>query len=198
MSSPEPPPVTIVDPGRSAVPDDVLVSGPSPSAPRRMPARPILAALAVVGLLAAAVVAAQRSSERPAQQPVPSTQEVTATVQLVGRPLASDPFVRLAVLVDIDAGAGPVRLLGLTGRGFTVEPVDVELPLLAPPEATGLAFDVEVLVNDCGVEPSAPRRLDLAVQRRDSPAAALAATSNPDVVRALDRLVAVTCGRPRG
>ncbi len=142
----------------------------------------------------------QDPGEQPAQQPVSSTQGVLPTVRLAGRPLASDPAVRLAVLVELDGSAapGPLRLLGFTGRGFWIEPVDVELPLLVVPGATGTAFEIDVLVNDCGVEPSAPRRLDLAVQRADRPAASAPAKSDPDVVRALDRLVSRTCGRPRG
>ncbi len=205
MSSPEPPPVTIRVPGAPVAPADVLSHGRPPRERRRPPprwARGAVAALAAAGLLAAVGILAptQPPVERPAEQVMSSAQGVTATVGLAGRPLTSDPLVRLAVTVDVDESAvpRPLGLLGITGRGFWIQPVDVDLPLLLEPDATGAAFEIEVLVNDCGVEPSAPRRLDLAVQRTDLPAATLPVRSNPDVVRALDRLVARTCGRPRG
>lgn len=157
--------------------------------------------MAAAGLIAAAgLLTTSQLIEQPAEKRVSSAQGITATVGLVGRPLSRDPSVRLIVVVELDGAApsGPLRLLGISGRGFWVQPVDVELPLLVEPDARSTAFDIEVLVNDCGVEPSAPRRLDLAVERSDHPPSSLSARSDPDVVRALDRLVARTCGRPRG
>ena len=202
---PEPPPVTIRVPGAPVAPADVLSSGRPPSGRRPPPprwARRVLAGLAAAGLLAAAgvVAATQSPVEQPAGQLVPPAQGITATVGLVGRPLTRDPSVRLAVTVDLDSSAvsGSLRLLGITGRGFWIQPVDVDLPLLLERGSTGAPVVLEVLVNDCGVEPSAPRRLELAVQRADLPPASVPARSDPDVVRALDGLVARTCGRPRG
>lgn len=202
---PEPPPVTIRVPGAPVSPADVLSQGRPPSERRRTPprwARHVLAVLAAAGLLATAgVLAATKSPvEQPAAQPVSSAEGITVTVGLVGRPLTRDPSVRLALTVDLDSSvvSGPLRLLGITGRGFSIQPVGVDLPLLLEPGSTGAPFVLEVLVNDCVVEPSAPRRLDLAVQRADRPPASVPARSDPDVVRALDRLVARTCGRPRG
>ncbi|MDQ3611879.1 MAG: hypothetical protein M4D85_09810, partial [Actinomycetota bacterium] len=105
-------------------PADVLSQGRPPSEHRRpLPrwARRVLAGLAAAGLLATAGVLAATQSpvEQPAGQPVSPAEGITAAVGLVGRPLTRDPSVRLAVTVDLDSSAvsGPLRLLGITGRG---------------------------------------------------------------------------------
>ena len=52
--------------------------------------------------------------------------------------------------------------------------------------------------DDCAGEPQAPRGIVLTVRTGAGPDRTVRAVSDPDVARALDRLVSRTCGRPRG
>ena len=90
-----------------------------------------------------------------------------------------------------------MTVVGLGGQGFATvlgpEPLRVDGDV-----ASRVQIGAEVSVNDCAVETSAPRQLELWVRRGSRAQAEVPVRSNPEVVRMLARLVAGVCGRPRG
>ena len=95
-----------------------------------------------------------------------------------------------------------VELQAVTARGFAVRLDGPPLPrvladtlVLAEPRT--VVLDVEAVVSDCSVEPQAQRQLVLRVRSRFTEGS-VRAVVQPEVVRALDRLVSRTCRRPRG
>jgi hypothetical protein len=176
----------------------------------------LTAAAALV--LAAGVVTALDQPDAPVRPTVLPQRlglpGVTASVALVeDAPLVT----RLTVVVAVDLGAtgrgdtgGAVapeslQLLGLSGRGFALQPVGATLPLRLQDVGrfgSGLPVvvpvPVEVVVADCSVNILAPRRIELSLRRGNGPVRTVAVASRPAVVRALDGLVSRTCRRPRG
>lgn len=178
--------------------------------------RGLTAAAAVV--LAAGVLTVARQDDPP---PAPRTTAVplgvpgvTATVALVDD---GEAVTRLAVGVavegtstgrgDTGGSAEPERLelLAVTGRGFGFRPLDGALPLplgevgrFGSGLPTVVPVGLDVVVADCSVDTRAPRRIVLSVRRGDGPTGRVLVASRPDVVRALDGLVARTCRRTRG
>lgn len=170
-----------------------------------------LAALAV--LTAGVLVAAD--SRLPGDPPVsrasPAPPFEGVVAQAVPGRSASEPFVeRFALEVRAVGAVAPeqggsaagdrVRLLGLAGRGFGLGLTGGSLPvdLTVGPQGTTSVFRVEVRVVDCSVETQAQRRLDLRLQRGGRPEGTVRIATGPELVQALDRLVARTCRRPRG
>lgn len=215
------PPISVTIPGRGAAPAELLAVGPPATgrAPRPVP-RPsrVVAALAVAVLGAGVLVAHDlvTAPEPPfVLPPTVSVAGVTASSALVrdrSRPLVQR--LELSVRLEAasgrgDSGGGPqpgdLVLTAVEVRGF-----GVRLPAQPPPLLLGdvdrrgsgsvetVTLPVEVAVADCAVEPFAQRRLVLQVRRGDGPVGAVQVTSPSEVVRALDRLVARTCNRPRG
>ena len=223
---PAPPPVTVSIPGRGAGPVEVLSAGPAgPAGSARRPL-PAWAQGAVVASVLLAVVAtgAQRESPAapaadpartaPAVLPATSVAGVSSSVALAERAERA-PFVTpITVAVVLrpsdgrgDSGgspqAGDVALLDVTARGFGIVVSRTPPFLLGALDRTSGAPTVvrlgaEVVVTDCAVDARAPRRVDLRVRRGDGPVGVVPAAVAPDVVHALDRLVARTCRRPRG
>lgn len=194
------PPVTIRIPGRPlvAVPEDEVGDRP---APRNR-------GLVVCALLAllVGIVAVATAEELPPPVPPTSADGLQVAVTLDGGPSGRELAVRLQVLVagssahELSAAEREVGLNSLTGRGLLAEPVGAEQsPVLElGPLGEARSIRVDVVVTDCGIETLAPRQLDLEVERAGRSPASIRVQSDPDVVRALDRLVARTCGRPRG
>ena len=212
-------------PGRGSAPAELLAVGPPAQdappaalAPQDRWLRGLAAAAALV--LTAGVLTAVRSpdpsSPRPARPvAVPlGVPGVTATVAL----LADEPAVtRLRVDVALeggstgrgDTGGSPeperLALLAVDARGFGFRPVTGPLPLpLAEVGRFGsglpsvVPVPLDAVVGDCSVDTRAPRRIVLQVRRGGGPAGRVLVASQPDVVRALDGLVARTCRRTRG
>jgi hypothetical protein len=193
------PPVTITVPGRPAAPP----SAPAEDEPPRSP-RQVLAGLAVVAVVGTGAAVAT-AEELPPPAPPSSADGLVVEVSLDDRPQGDVLAVRLQVLVGSPSGRlGPeerrIHLASMTGRGLLAVPVGRWLAPLVElgPAGEARSFRVDVVVDDCAVEPSAPRQLELVVERADRGPGTLRPTSDADVVRALDRLVSRTCGRQRG
>lgn len=194
MAGPQAPPVTIRVPGAGSPQEREA------DAADRPPGRRVVALVAAVGLLGTLVVTAARSEPPP---PSSSAEGIAAEVTLAGRPQRGATSVRLQLVVDVQPLAvrsraeRQVTVVGLGGQGFATvlgpEPLRV-----AGDVASRLQVGAEVSVNDCALETSAPRQLELWVRRGSRAQAEVPVRSNPDVVRVLDRLVAGVCGRPRG
>ena len=209
-----PPPVTVVVPGRGAVPGELLAVGPpaDESAPRGPVPRSRWVALAAVVVLGAGVVQVATYDVPPAAPavPPPPVSGVTAAAVQV-RGLVGGPLVErfgLTVEVALRGGRGDsgspseqdaVSLLGVTGRGFFLELVGAALPLEVPLDRTGgrLALEATAQVSDCAIDSQAQRTLELQVQQGARTGEVKVAVDG-DVVRLLDRLVARSCRRPRG
>lgn len=194
-----PPPVTITVPGR---PPTALVAAPAED-PTRSP-RPVLTGLVLLAVLGTGAAVAT-AEELPPPAPPSSADGLAVEITLDDRPQGEVLAVRLQVLIGSPSGAlSPeergLSVLRMTGRGLLAVPVgEWRSPLLElGPEGEARSFRVDVVVDDCAVEPSAPRQLDLEVDRAGRGPAVLRPRSDMDVVRALDRLVSRTCGRQRG
>lgn len=193
-AQPPAPPVTIRVPGAGPPPERVA------DAADRSPRRRVVALVAAIGLLGTLAVTAARSEPPPARS---SAEGISAEVTLAGRPQRGAGSVRLQLAVDIEPleassrAERQVTVVGLGGQGFATvlgpEPLRVTGDV-----ASRLQVGAEVSVNDCAVETSAPRQLELWIRRGSRAQAEVPVRSNPDVVRVLDRLVAGVCGRPRG
>lgn len=169
-----------------------------------------LAALAVLtaGVLVAADSQGSGDPVPPAGQATPAPPFEGVVAEAVPGKSASEPYVERFALEVRAAGAGAdspaggdlVRLLGLAGRGFGLTLTGGSLPVdfTVGPQGTTSVFRVEVRVVDCSVETQAQRRLDLRLQRGGRPEGTVHIATGPELVQALDRLVARTCRRPRG
>ena len=209
--------MTVTAPGSGGRPPDVVEGAPEPG-PRRRP----LAVLALVGVVVLGVAAVRggdgtAQDARPAPPAAPAVAAVagiTATASLSGAPTDRAYEQRLTLTVDLPAFDGRSdsggRLLGdevvlvdVQVRGFAVEPDDPRT--LLPLGRFGRAHEVRsttvpatAVVADCSIEPQARRDVDLTVRTGEGPDGTVRAVADADVVRALDRLVARTCRRPRG
>ena len=158
---------------------------PAPRARRRQLPRRVQA----LGLAGLAVLGAGTAAAYDLETAPPPPLAVEAVVERAG---PGSRFVQ-PLLVSVTA-PGPVQLVDVVARGFQLR--------VARGTPLGLErrqrLRVDAVVVDCAVETSAPRRVELRVRRGDEPVAAVVVRSDPDVVRALDRLVARTCRRPRG
>jgi len=197
---PPAPPITIRVPGAGPPPPEPEPHGASESV-GRPPRRRLVAALAALGLLATVAVTAARSEPL---SDTSSAEGVTAGVSLAGRPQRGAQSVRLQLDVAVEpqkVGNDSDRRLtvfGMGAQGFGIV-LTPPTPLVVPgDDGVGVMVFAEVSVADCAVEPSAPRALEVWVRRGSRAQAELVADSDPDVVRALDRLVARICNRPRG
>lgn len=164
-----------------------------------------LAALAVLtaGVLVAVDSRVPGDPVPPAGRATPAPPFEGVVAQAVPGRSASEPYVeRFALEVRAAGAAGVerVRLLGLAGRGFGLTLTGGSLPvdLTVGPQGTTSVFRVEVRVVDCSVETQAQRRLDLRLERGGRPEGTVPIATGPELVQALDRLVARTCRRPRG
>lgn len=214
MSERPGPPITVTVPGRGSAPAELLAVGPP--APRRppLPGRVRAVALAAVAVLGAGVLTAA-SYEPPPPQAAPPAPRVTGVSAQAfpspGGPRAAELVVGFGLGVTVaglpgrgDSGSpseqDQLQLLELTGRGFVLrlagEPFPVQVPQGRAP--TTFVYDAQAEVADCAVEPLAPRRLELRLQRGSDVRSVLVVDVEAAVVRALDRLVAESCGRPRG
>ncbi len=193
------PPVTITVPGRPPAALDAAPPEDPPRSPRRVLAGLVL--LAVLGTGAAVATA----EELPAPAPPSSADGLAVVVTLDERPQGEVLAVRLQVLIGSPSGPlspeeRSISVLRMTGRGLRAMPVgEWRSPLLElGPAGEARSFRADVVVDDCAVEPTAPRQLELEVERAGRGSAVLRPRSDVAVVRALDRLVSRTCGRPRG
>ena len=225
---PERPPVVPVtvstpgDGGGDAASGDLLASGSAPGRP--LARRTKVLALAGACVLAAGLLVAQVGREpgdgpspAPAPPPAgaaPADDDLTAVATL-GAARTDQPFLQrltLTVVLEPDDGGGDgsgrgladeVALLDVRVRGFAVVPDDRRRPI--PLGRFGRAdvgrattVPLQAFVADCSVEPQARREVDLDVRTGQGPVAVLRAAVQPELVRALDRLVSRTCRRPRG
>ena len=179
-------------------------------------------ALLAAGVLVLAVVQGGAEPVGPApERPAPppertATSGITATASLAGAP-TDQPYVqRLVLTVDLPAFDGrgdsggrllgdEVLLLDVSARGFTLETDDPRSPLplgrfgrSTSGRSTTVPLAATAVVDDCSVEPQARRDIVLTVATGEGPDGVVQAASEPEVVRALDRLVSRTCRRPRG
>ncbi len=218
------PPVTVSTPGGPPQgPHEPAPERDAPGASSRRVAGALAAAAVLVGLLVAvsgrgdgADVPADPPATSSTDRPLPRPQRVPgvgATVSLGAAPgerLLVQPLrveIALSPVGRGVPGAPPpsqrdVVLQGLTARGFAVRLDGPPLPrvladtlTLAQPRV--VVLDVDAAVSDCSVETQAQRQLVLRVRSRFSQGSVRAAVQ-PEVVRALDRLVSRTCRRPRG
>ena len=174
-------------------------------------------ALTVIAVLGAGVLTASTYEQPPPQAapPLPRVTGVSASASAVQGASAGELVYGFSLLVTVEGLRGrgdsgspsaqdDLALLALTGRGFVLQLVGAPFPVALPQarEQRTVAYDVEAAVADCAIEPLAPRRLELQLQRgsdvRSEVRSAVVARVDPAVVRALDRLVAESCGRPRG
>jgi hypothetical protein len=214
----EAPPVTVTAPGSGGPPPDVLEGAPARRTPPRAGA--VVALLAVV-LLGTAAVRSGDGPPAPDPRPAPAvppprtvTSGITATASLAGA-ATDEPYAqRLTLTVDVPAFDGrgdsggrllgdEIVLVGVRLRGFTVEPDDPRslVPLGRFGRSTSgrsTTVPATAVVDDCSIEPQAPRDVVLTVRTGDGPDGSVRAVADTDVVRALDRLVSRTCRRPRG
>lgn len=211
----EPPPVTVTAPGYGGPPPDVLEGAPVRSGRPRSTA--VLAVLALT-VLGAAVVGG-RSTAPPAPRSTPVAPEatdaagITATASLAGAPTDEPYAQRLTLTVDLppldgEGAAGRMRgdeaaLVEVQVRGFTVRPDDARevLPLGrfgVADRGRSTTVPATAVVADCSIETQARRDIVLTVRTGAGPEGSVRAVAEPDVVRALDRLVSRTCRRPRG
>ena len=213
----EPPPVTVTAPTSGGSPPDLLEGAPAPSGRRWTAAAVALVAVVVLG---AAVTQGEDGTD-PAPVPPPPVQRertvasgITATASLAGARTDQPYAQRLVLTIDLPAFDGrsdsggwllgdEVLLAGARVRGFSVEPDDPRalLPLGRFGRTTrsrSTTVPATAVVDDCSVEPQARRDIVLTVRAGSAPDVTLRAVAEPDVVRALDRLVSRTCRRPRG
>ena len=215
----DPPPVTVTAPGDGGPPSDVLESTPPTL---RRPWQAAALALLAAAVLAAAVVGGGDESAAPAPER-PSrpaertaTSGITARASLAGAPTGQPYVQRLTLTVDLPAFDGrgdsggrllgdEVLLLDVSARGFTLEPDDPRHPVplgrfgrSTSGRSTTVPLAATAVVDDCSIEPQARRDILLTVATGDGPDGVVRAVAEPDVVRALDRLVSRTCRRPRG
>ena len=209
--------MTVTAPGSGGRPPDVLEGAPEP-ARRRRP----LAVLALVGVVVLGA-AAVRGGDDPVPDPRPAppaapaltaVSGITATASLSGAPTDRAFEQRLTLTVDLPAfdgrGDSGGRLLGdevllvdVRVRGVAVERDDPRalLPLGRfgrTTEGRSTTVPATAVVADCSIEPQARRDVDLTVRTGEGPDGTVRAVVDTDVIRALDRLVARTCRRPRG
>ena len=209
--------MTVTAPGPGGRPPDVLEGAPEPASRRRPVALLALAAVLVLG------AAAVRGSDGtvPDQPPAPpaapaltAVSGITATASLSGAPTDRAYEQRLTLTVDLPAFDGrsdsggrllgdEVLLVDVRVRGFAVEPDDPRalLPLGRfgrAHEGRSTTVPATAVVADCSIEPQARRDIDVTVRTGEGPDGTVRAAADADVVRALDRLVARTCRRPRG
>jgi hypothetical protein len=216
----EPPPVTVTASGAGAPPPDVLEGAASRS---RRPRSTAVLALVAAAVLGAAALHGGDSAPPPPPRPSPdgppvrtATSGISATASLAGA-ATDEPYVqRLALTVDLPAfdgrGDSGGRLLGdevllvdVRVRGFIVEPDDPRSPLplgrfgrSTSGRSTTVPLAATAAVEDCSVDTLARRDIVLTVRTGAGPDGTVRAVAEPDVVRALDRLVSRTCRRPRG
>lgn len=207
----EPPPITVVIPGRGAVGAELLAVGdPVPRTPVP-PSRWV--GLSAVAVLVAGVAQVVTYDAPPAPPAVvaPAVTGVTASAVPVdtfrGGPL--DERFGLDVVVAPPGSRGDsgspseqdqVSLLAVSGRGFFFELVGPSTPVpLGPQDRRGatVSFEVRAQVSDCAVDSQAQRNIELQIRQglRSGP---VQVSVDDDVVRLLDRLVARSCRRPRG
>lgn len=196
---PPAPPVTIRVPGAGPPPE--LEPESASNTVDRSPRRRLVVLAVVLGVLATVAVTTGRSDPLPGTS---SAQGISAKVVLAGRPPRGAQSVRLQLDVGVEpltVGSASDRRLtvfGMGARGFGIV-LTPPTPLVVPgDDGVGVMVFAEVSVADCAVEQSAPRALQVWVRRGSRAQAELVADSDPDVVRALDRLVARICNRPRG
>jgi hypothetical protein len=205
-------------------PDDLLASQRPPRAagPRRVG----VTALAGAVVLAAGLLVAQ-DVRRPAGVPPPAAAAargpagaaddddgVTATATL-GAARTDQRYVQRLTLTVVlepydgrgDSGArllgDEVALVDVRVRGFAVVPDDRRTPIPLGRfgrRNVGRATTVPLAaaVTDCSVSPQARREVDLDLRTGEGPVEVLQAAVQPDLVRALDRVVSRACRRPRG
>lgn len=211
----EPPRVTVTAPGSGGLPPDVLESTPVRSRRPRSTVVPVALAAAVLG---AAVVSTRASAPPPASaaHDLPSATGLTASASLAGAP-TDEPYTQRLTLtvvlpaVDGTGGSGEAaRMLGdeavlveVRALGFTVRLDDVRevLPLGrfgVANRGRSTTVPATAYVDDCSVDRQARRDIVLTVRNGAGPQAAVRAVAEPDLVRALDRLVTRACGRLRG
>lgn len=200
------------------MPAELLAQGPPPERRTDLPLR--LRALATAGILVLAggvAAATDQEGREPPPRTVPAP-VVVAGLTATARVVAEEEFVTrlgLTALVD-EPGTGrgdsngeaepsALTLVDLAARGFQLRLVGGALPQRLADVGrfgSGLTQQVPLLVDavvvDCSVEVGAPRRITLSVRRGDGPVGTVVVASDPEVVRALDRLVSRTCRRPRG
>jgi hypothetical protein len=156
------------------------------------------------------VVAYERETAPPRPRllaPVPSVAGVAAAVE-VGPAAGRSRFVEpLVVTVVLQAGpaAGRLELLAVEARGFALRVAGGTPRALGDPDRRrrGMLTEVvrllvDAVVTDCAVDAQAQRTVALRVRPADGPVGVVPAPGDPEVVRALDRLVSRTCRRPRG
>ena len=211
--------MTVTAPGSGGPPPDLLEGAPARSR------RPGTTAAVVLLVVAAVVIAGVRSvgTTTPPPSPTPQapaprtvTSGITATASLAGARTDQSYVQRLTLTVDLPAFDGrgdsggrllgdEVLLLDVRVRGFTVDPDDPRSPLplgrfgrSTSGRSTTVPLAVTAAVDDCSIEPQARRDVVLVVRTGDGEEGVVQAVAEPDVVRALDGLVARTCRRPRG
>lgn len=206
------------EPGR----EDLLASQrPARPAVRRLVR--VLAPAATTVLAAGLLVAqdAREAADAPpasaARSPavVPAADDgLTATASL-GAARTDQRFVqRLTLTVvfepyDGRGDSGPrllgdeVALVDVRVRGFTVVPDDRRTPI--PLGRFGRSnvgrsttVPLEAAVSDCPPDVQAPREIALDLRTGDGPVEVVRAAVQPELVRALDRVVSRACRRPRG
>lgn len=217
MGDRSPPPITLIVPGRAAVPDEVLAVGPAPQQ-RSLPLRLRALALTAAAVLVAGVVGAVQLESSPApplRLPVPTgVPGVTARAFVAAEaPLVTGLSLRLLLEGADEPGRGDtggssvpeqLRLTDVAVRGFQVRPRSGALPLelgaIGRFGSGGRAVDlpVDVVVTDCSVDVGAQRRITASLRRDDGPVGSIVVQGSPAVVRALDDLVRRSCRRPRG
>ena len=144
----------------------------------------------------------------------PADGSLTATATLGGAPPARLYAQRLTLTVVLEPYDGrgepggrllgdEVTLVDVRVRGFVLVPADRSLPVSLGRfsrshvgRATTVPLDAVLI--DCSLSPQAPRELLLGVRTGQAPAEVVRAAVHPELVRALDRVVARTCRRPRG
>jgi hypothetical protein len=193
---PPSPPITIRVPGGGPPPAPTDASeGPDATNRRRL-----VAASAALGLVVTLGLTAARSEPPP---DTGSAQGITAGVSLAGRQQRGAQTVRLQVDVDVEplqvgrAADRRLTVVGMSAAGFAIA-LTPSQAVARGDDGAGVDLLADVSVSDCAGEPSAPRALEVSVRRGDRVPAELVADSGPDVVRALDRLVARVCNRPPG
>ncbi len=174
------------------------------------------AALAVLG--AGGVTAYDRETAPPPRlvlAPAPTISGVAAAVErgaASGRSSFVEPLVVTVVLQAGtgrgDSGGGPqpgrVELVQLVARGFELRVPGGTPRVLGELDRRNSGVNetvrllLDVVVVDCAVDSQAQRTIGLRVRRGDGPVGLVTAAAEPEVSRALDRLVARTCRRPRG